>query len=254
MRRRLNSFLLNRILGGGLKRRSNEQYIPRPEDFIPAPPKPKNAFNEWPKPGMGHIGFIFLALMIPALLHGESSSRLGASGEMVFKQQEYWRLFTALFAHADILHLSHNALTFLFFSWILRGYFGNLAFPLLSVLLGIISNLVTINFYEPKTNLIGASGMIYGMVALWLVLYINFDRNSTLPQRVVRSLGFSLLILFPQSYEPRTSYLAHGVGFLSGLLGGVIVIPLMRQTAPVVINQAAMDASSEKSNDNKLIH
>jgi|GEM_PF-612610 len=265
--KKLNRFFIWRVLGGGVRRRrppfladnSNSDHVaenapdlsqPAPEDFLPSPPKPMTPFQKWPEQGQGRpVAIIFLLMVCLSIAEWgvrwpwDSGSvyqaDLWTSRDAVFTRGEYWRLLSALFVHADFMHLAHNAMTFLFFGWVLRGYFGRLAFPVLSFGIGIIANLITIWFHENDIHLLGASGMNYGMVALWLTLYIAFDRTSPMPQRVVRSLGFSLLILFPQSYEPRVSYLAHASGFVVGILVGMMSIPLMRRTAPVVRNGEA---------------
>ena len=262
MNRRLKKFFIWRMTGKGV-RRHQPPFVssysdlnslpgtlpdisqPTPEDFAPAPPKELTPFQKWPEPGLGRpvtiIYLLFTVLSIsnwgvPMFWNNNEVYRteLAVSKIAVFTHGEYWRLFSALFVHADLMHLMHNTLTFLFFGWILRGYFGWLAFPFLSLIVGALSNLATIYMYDGNTHLLGASGMIYGMVAMWLTLYIVFDRTSPMPHRVMRSLGFSLMILFPQSYEARTSYTAHASGFIIGLVVAIIFIPVMRHTAPVL--------------------
>src|SRR5205085_178005 len=86
------------------------------------------------------------------------------SQESILQDGQYWRLLTALFLHADITHLAANGPLLLIFAYILEAYFGNIAFPVASFLVGIASNFVTVMFYSPHTHLVGASGMAYGMV------------------------------------------------------------------------------------------
>lgn len=76
--------------------------------------------------------------------------------------------------------------------------------------------------------------MVYGMVALWLTLYIRFDQKGRWVKRVMRSLGFSLLVLFPQTYEPNVSYLAHASGFILGITIGLAFMPFAKSLAPVL--------------------
>ncbi len=80
-----------------------------------------------------------------------------------------------------------------------------------------LSNAATIWVYEPRTHLVGASGMLYGMVALWLVLYVRFETRFSVPMRIFRAIGVSLLLLFPTTFEEQTSYMAHAAGFVIGL-------------------------------------
>ena len=212
--------------------------LPDPEDFIPSVPIPPSGFELMPVPGSAWLANISLASMVFACMinwswSGTSMAPMVASGEAVFQKQEYWRLFTALLGHGDVMHLLHNAPIFWFFAWILNAYFGLAVAGVLTLILGLASNAVTLWTYEPKVQLLGASGMIYGMVAMWLVLYIRFDRKGWWVKRVVRSLGFSLLVLFPQTFEVNTSYMAHASGFLIGIVLAVLWIPFAMKYAPV---------------------
>lgn len=53
-----------------------------------------------------------------------------ASGNMVFQEKKYWRLFTSTLLHADLNHLAHDSFYFLGLSFLLNGYFGFLVFPI----------------------------------------------------------------------------------------------------------------------------
>ena len=145
-------------------------------------------------------------------------------------------MLTALGGHGDVMHLMHNAPILWFFAWILSGYFGWIIAALGSLIIGLISNALTVWFYDDHVQLLGASGMIYGMVAMWLTLYIRFDQKGWWVKRVMRSFGFSLLVLFPQTFEPNVSYMAHAMGFLTGIILGILFIPYAKARAPVFVD------------------
>jgi membrane associated rhomboid family serine protease len=150
------------------------------------------------------------------------------SGERVFELGEHWRLVGALFMHADWVHLLSNVPLFLFFGWLLRAYFGYLAFPFLAFVIGAGANLITIYFYHATSRLMGASGMVYGMIALWLVLYVSHDEDDSLGKKLLRASAFASLMLLPRTYEQSTSYLAHGSGFMLGLICGFCCLPFLK--------------------------
>ena len=130
-------------------------------------------------------------------------------------------------------HLLHNVPVYLFFAWILQGYFGLLVSVILPLVIGFLSNGLTVYFYDDHVRLLGASGMIYGMVAMWLMLYVHFDQKAWWVKRVGRAIGFSLLVMFPQTYDPKVSYLAHFTGFALGLLLAWIAMPIIRRYGPI---------------------
>jgi rhomboid protease GluP len=129
---------------------------------------------------------------------------------------EYWRAFTALFAHADIAHFLSNGWLLFLFGWFLRDFAGRWAFPVLSFLIGILTNIITVMTMHPQTYLIGASGMVYGMIGMWLVIYM-WHADVSLGKRILRTLGFAMLMLIPSTFRPEVSYAAHGIGFALGL-------------------------------------
>lgn len=208
--------------------------VPEPWEFLPSPRRDKGVFEKWPRYAHALIpALVGVAFLCVSLLQWIGFGWNGAaSGAAVFGRGEVWRLFTALLAHGDLGHLASNLLPFLFYGWMLQSYFGLWVFPLLALVAGLVSNAVTIALYPPQLQLLGASGMIYGMVALWLVLYLRFDSQRRMPQRVARAVGFALLMLMPTTYEPQVSYLAHASGFAAGLAGGFIVAPFVSLRDP----------------------
>jgi len=151
-----------------------------------------------------------------------------SSYETVYVKHEFWRLVTAIFTHVDSIHLLSNLPLLILFGWFLFEYFGFFVFPLMSLLIGILTNMVTLYFYADSTRLIGASGMIYGMTSLWLVLYIFRDTDHSLKMRIFRATGFALIMLFPETYNPTTSYMAHASGFVIGIITGLLLLPFIK--------------------------
>ncbi len=156
------------------------------------------------------------------------SDYLWASGETVFSKHEYWRLFTAVFTHSDVLHLLSNLPLFFFFGLFLYDYFGFFVFPVISLIIGVSANIATLYLYPETVRLVGASGMVYGMTSLGLILYIYHDNGRTMLMRIFRSIGFTLIILFPTTYDPATSYLAHASGFFIGIFCAVMILPFVK--------------------------
>jgi rhomboid protease GluP len=178
--------------------------------------------------------FLFALCFATSLANWTNALPIGgtwASYETVWNQGQWWRLVTSLLTHADMAHLLSNTPLFLIFGWYLRDFFGFAVFPGAALAIGVLSNAWTIWTYPPDTELLGASGMLYGMVALWLVLYVHFETKYTRSQRIFRAVGVSLLLLFPTSFQQTTSYTAHGAGFVLGLLVGVIATPLIHLRA-----------------------
>jgi rhomboid protease GluP len=202
-------------------------YEPGPEEFGEVPERPRGPLAIFPSPVHAIPAVLLFALFYAATAvytgypQGEY---LWISGDSIFREHEYWRLITAMFTHANLSHLLSNALIFLIFGWMLKAYFGLALFPAASICIGLITNAVTVAFYDPAIRLLGASGMAYGMVSLWLVFYIHNDTYHAMPVRIFRAIGFALVMMFPTTFEPQVSYLSHAVGFLAGLAAGFALV------------------------------
>jgi rhomboid protease GluP len=152
-----------------------------------------------------------------------------ANGDLVFKQGEYWRAFLSSLIHADYKHLGTNSAYFFILSVLLHNYFGNLIFPLLSIFIGFIINLITLSFYPPETFLLGISGVVYFMGAFWLVMYVLIERGRPIHHRLIITTGMFLIFFAPHAViEENVSYLAHGVGFGLGLILAFVIFLLRK--------------------------
>jgi len=199
------------------------------DDFLPAPTKPRSALSAMPPAGLLTfpicMAIAFTATSI-AYWQQPRTYDFWVSKQSVIVDGQYWRLFTALFTHSDLLHLLSNLPLFLIFGWYLRSFFGMRIFPILALLAGIVSNFLTIIFYENNTRLVGASGMLYAMVGLWLLYYVRFETVYSFGNKIMRATAFALVLLFPTTFQENISYLAHFWGFVSGLVLGALFLPI----------------------------
>lgn len=178
--------------------------------------------NVWSKPIVSFVLLLMFGLSTLLWRSSPLTQNLIAEHDFVFKEHHYFTLFSSLFLHADLKHFLSNSIFFFIFGFFLHSYFGFLVFPVLSFFAGILINALTLSHYEPHQSLIGASGMVYFMAAFWATLYAFIERKQPFIKRGMAVLGVSLMLFFPGTYEPDTSYLAHGYGFLLGLISGTV--------------------------------
>lgn len=146
-----------------------------------------------------------------------------ASRDLVFEQNQFWRLATSLFAHADEKHLLSNSFLFFILGSFMMGYFGFWNFPIIALLFGGVTNWIVLQSMPAQTKLIGMSGVVFWLGGAWLILYFLIERRKSLYQRTIRALGVGLILFFPaEAFDPSTSYKSHLIGFLLGLLWGLI--------------------------------
>lgn len=146
-----------------------------------------------------------------------------ASYSDIFLRHQLWRLWTTLFAHADMGHFLSNSFLFFILGFFLYGYFGLRVFPFGVILAGGLVNLFVLPTYPPDVNVIGVSGVIYLMGGTWLTLYFLLSSQKNLTQRWLRTVGVALLLFMPaEAFDPSISYRTHFAGFVFGVVLGVM--------------------------------
>lgn len=147
---------------------------------------------------------------------------LPASAGRIFQNHEYWRLWSALFMHADAGHLFGNVFLLLPFSYLLTAYYGALLFPVLGILMGGVVNFFVVRSLPAQVSLIGISGVVYWVAAAWLTLFVLVDTRKSLRRRFAIATVTSIVLLFPETYKQETSYYSHFLGYILGVISGII--------------------------------
>ncbi|MBY9006007.1 MAG: rhomboid family intramembrane serine protease [Candidatus Lokiarchaeota archaeon] len=131
---------------------------------------------------------------------------------------EIWRLFTAMFLHADITHLFSNMLALLIFGTTLEtNYkFTKSKYLLVYLVSGLIGNIFSLVFIPLDSYSLGASGAIFGLIGAVIILIIFDD-----PSILLFALFYVAYFLFA-SFSPGVNTWAHIFGFLGGLLLGYL--------------------------------
>ncbi len=145
-----------------------------------------------------------------------------ASGQKVFIDGQWWRAWTTLFAHADVAHILSNALLFVPLVYLLTAYFDLLLFPWLGLFWGGITNLIVLKSMPLSGSLVGISGVVYWMGAVWLTLFFLIDRRKNAKARFANILFLGLMIFMPETYQPQVSYLCHLIGFVIGIVSALL--------------------------------
>ena len=154
---------------------------------------------------------------------------LAATSEGVLKKGEYWRLFTAVAVHEDVMHVLSNVILLTFFTYLLFGYFGFWVFPVLSLAMAGLTNYISLLTYPPEVSLIGASGLVYWMAGFWLSMYLLVERSVDLGKRVLRAVCLALLVLAPSTFQANVSYRTHAIGLALGVVSAIVYFQRNRE-------------------------
>ena len=168
---------------------------------------------------------------------GPTSAQLlhwGATQHDFVLSGEWWRLITSTFVHIGIIHLATNMWCLWNLGLLgepLLGAFGMTAVYLLT---GTAGNLLSIAISDPRSVSAGASGAVFGLAGVLIVLLKS--KYLPVPPEELRSLRRSVIYfavlnfaigagsLFLPASIPKIDNFAHLGGFLLGLaLGGFLV-------------------------------
>ena len=108
------------------------------------------------------------------------------------------------------------------FTFLISGYFGTKLFPMYSIFFAGVVNAIAIYSYPLDVRLLGASGLVYLMGGVWLSLYFFIQRQYSVYSRLLRITGISLMLFFPNTFVPNTSYRTHAIGLVIGIALGTL--------------------------------
>lgn len=142
----------------------------------------------------------------------------------VFRDREYYRLFTSIFLHFDIRHLLNNMLVLFVLGERLERYMGRGRYLLFYLLCGVGANVISLMFNLRAGDLLtmsaGASGAIFGVVGglIWAV-YSNHGRLGDLSTGQMAAMAlFALYLGFSSTGVDNA---AHVGGLAAGILLGI---------------------------------
>lgn len=138
-------------------------------------------------------------------------------GELV-RQGQLWRLFTAMFLHADMAHLFGNMYLLLMLGRVLDGQYSKGRFLSVYFISGLSGTLLSCTFSHTRS--LGASGAIMGLGGA-LVCKLLFDKNRAYLRHGMLYANLAFLVIFNLGYglfNTGIDNYGHFGGFLCGFL------------------------------------
>jgi membrane associated rhomboid family serine protease len=112
---------------------------------------------------------------------------------LIIIRGQWWRLFSAIFLHAGILHLLSNVAIQLRVGGYLNLVFGTPKWMLIYFVSGFFGNMMSCIFLPDSVG-VGSSGAVLGMLSAWIV-WIIF-RWKKIPEQCHRQRNCQLMIVF----------------------------------------------------------
>jgi rhomboid protease GluP len=133
---------------------------------------------------------------------------------------QWWRLVTAAFAHAGLLHLGFNMYCLFRVGFFAERIFGNARFAAIYLLSGIGGNLASL-YWHPMVAGVGASGAVFGVYGA--VLGFMVAQPNLLPLARAQALTKDVLVFIGINFvygitAPKIDMAAHIGGLVTGFV------------------------------------
>jgi membrane associated rhomboid family serine protease len=166
-----------------------------------------------------------LSLLYPAIVI------FGVQDNGLVMHGQYWRIFTAMFLHANILHIGLNMLSLFFIGRPVELFYGKLRYLVIYLLSGIIGG-IAILFLSPGAQALGASGAIFGVFGALGVFYVvNWRSLGMYGRGAIGNWLFWLGLNLVFDFAPGSNIAVwdHIGGLLAGIVLSFLLIPRLNR-------------------------
>lgn len=150
--------------------------------------------------------------------------KFGASNwKLIFKEGQYYRLFTSMFMHFGPAHLLSNMFMLGIIGSSLEKTIGRLNYLLVYIASGLIASIGSALFYMASnefTVCAGASGAIYGLIGALIGVIIKNNRKKQKTDHLIgwRMVFLAAILVYGSVTSDGIDFAAHIVGMASGFM------------------------------------
>lgn len=142
----------------------------------------------------------------------------GANFRPITLEGEWWRLITSCFLHIGVFHLLMNMYALMYIGLLLEPLLGKIRFLSAYLLAGLLAS-VTSLWWHDLTVSAGASGAIFGMYGLFLLLLTTDLIEKTARNSLLTSIAVFVSFNLINGLKEGIDNAAH----IGGLIAGVII-------------------------------
>jgi rhomboid protease GluP len=133
----------------------------------------------------------------------------------IFTFGQYYRLLTAMFVHANLIHLVSNMFGLIIFGMLVENKYSILQYLFIYFFSGLIGNVASLFIITDAFSL-GASGAIFGVMGAYYVSFTAYDKRM-----ILYAIGSSVMMVIFSIGADVNSW-AHLLGALGGLVFGYL--------------------------------
>jgi membrane associated rhomboid family serine protease len=147
---------------------------------------------------------------------------LGAMAPPAVANGQFWRLFTAMFLHAGLLHVALNAYFFWLFGRVVESVFGRTWMLLIFLVSGFLASVASYAFGPVLALAVGASGAISGVFGAFIAY--NYRRRHLAANAANLRMALTVIVLnaFIAVVYSSIDWRAHVGGLVAGFALGYL--------------------------------
>jgi membrane associated rhomboid family serine protease len=150
-------------------------------------------------------------------------------GSAIPGHNDFWRIFTAMFLHFNLLHIGLNMLSLFFIGPAIEVFYGKWRYLAIYLLSGIAGGVANYFFADPNSLAAGASGAIFGVFGALGVFYLVNRRalgrfGTASITNWVFWLGLNLVFGFTNAGIGIADHIG---GLIAGMILSALLIPRM---------------------------
>lgn len=174
--------------------------------------------------------YLLIALNIAVFMlvgGGQSAYNLGATNQrFVFEFGEYYRLVTAMFLHADLIHLAANMYALFGIGRVLEAYYGHARFLVIYFLGGLAGAFASAILNTPDISSVGASGAVFAIFGAEMFFFWRHKDalGEVADKGLSRSLQAIALNIF-NGFRPDTNI--DNWAHIGGCVGGIVTAGIL---------------------------
>lgn len=175
------------------------------------------------------LTYAILAIIGAIYLYGNSLGTLQSRlfmldwakiNDLIIYHGEYYRLFTSMFLHLDMMHILFNGYALYIFGRDAESLYGHVRFALIYVLGGIAGSIASLLYTDAIS--IGASGAIFAIFsAMGVYLYRNRNLHREVAQKRLSQMAILALINIMFGFLPDSNI--DNAAHIGGLVGGFVL-------------------------------
>ena len=133
-----------------------------------------------------------------------------------------WRLLSCTFQHAGLIHLAVNMYVLLLLGRELEQQLTSGHYLLIYLACGLSGSMLS-TFWNPTGISLGASGAIFGLFGLLMVMQLRSSETSEERWKIVQHYGLLILLNLALGFTFNADHAGHLGGLLFGMLTGLFV-------------------------------